>query len=101
MQKIKISTSSITFNIFLILILVLAYFIRELILISLIGIGIGTLLTPLLKKLHTIFKFPRSLSALIVLLALILITAGVLASIYYLVSDQFNSLAERSPSRMG
>lgn len=97
MERVKITSGTIVLTITLIIAVILAYFARNILITSLIGLGIGALISPLLKKLRTKFNMPRALSALIVFFGILLVVSGILMSIYFLVSDQFNSLAERSP----
>lgn len=97
MEKVKITNGTITFSILFIALLAVAYFSRYILITSLIGIGIGTLISPLLNKLRSKLHLPRSLSALIVFLGIIIVLSGVMGSIYFLVAGQVQSLTEKSP----
>ncbi len=81
----------------LILLGFLVYDAANVLFMSLIGIGAGSLVSPLLTKLRERFKFPRALSALILLTLIVLFGAAVFWVIGYLVADQFNALSERMP----
>jgi predicted PurR-regulated permease PerM len=97
MERIQIGHSTITYAVFLVALVILAYYARYIVLTALIGIGIGTLIAPVLGKLRSHLKLPRSLSALIVFLGLCFIIGGVLISIYFLVADQVNTLSSNAP----
>lgn len=97
MERVKITNGTIIAFITFTLLLAVAYFTRYILLVSIIGIGIGTLISPVLNKLTGKLHLPRYLSAVFVLLLIAFIISGVLMSIYYLVADQFNTLTERSP----
>lgn len=81
----------------LILLIIILFFARSVVLTSLIGIGIGVLIMPVLDRLRRRYSIPRAMSALIVLLVLTLIMGTVFFSLYYLVADQVASLSQRAP----
>ncbi len=97
MERVEITKKTIIFTILFIVALAITYFSRYIVLISLIGIGTGVLISPILTSLRDRLHLPRSLSAILVLIAIILIVSAVTASIFLLVSDQFSSLQERWP----
>lgn len=75
----------------------LLYAARSAVLISLIGVGIGVLIMPLLDRLRRRYSVPRAMSAMMVLVVLTIIFSGVGFSVYYLVADQAESLTLRAP----
>jgi predicted PurR-regulated permease PerM len=87
----------ILFAIVAVVALILLYFSLSIIMMSLIGIGIGVLLAPILSFLRQKFKIPRALSALLCLIIIILVVGGASYGAWYLVSDQVDSLSERAP----
>ncbi len=97
MERVEISKSTIVFTVLFIMMLIIAYYSRYILLISMIGIGIGVLINPVLGYLRKKIHLPRALSALIVLITVILVSLVVLGSLYYLVADQVSSLKERWP----
>lgn len=97
MEQVKI-TRSIIFAVLFILFLIMFYQARYIILVSLIGVGIGVLIMPVLRVLNIKFHLPRAFSGFLVMLGIILILGVVGGSIYYLVSDQMSSLIQRWPS---
>lgn len=97
MERVKITNGTIVAFLTFTLLLAAAYFTRYILLVSIIGIGLGILISPVLNKLTGKLHLPRYLSAFLVLLLIAFIISGVLVSIYFLVADQFNTLTERSP----
>lgn len=95
MERIEISKSTIIFTLLFIVMLIIAYYSRYILLISMIGIGIGVLINPILGYLRKKIHLPRALSALIVLIMVLLLSTVVLGSLYYLVADQVSSLESR------
>lgn len=87
----------ILFAFLIIFIFVALYFSISVFLISLIGIGLGVLVAPVLSVLQSKYSIPRLLGAFIVLLSLSLSSALVFYSIWYLVFDQIERLALSSP----
>jgi predicted PurR-regulated permease PerM len=81
MERVEISKNTIVFTVIFIVMLAVLFYSRNIVLISLIGIGIGVLVTPVLTALRKRIKLPRALSALIVLVGLILILAAVFGSL--------------------
>lgn len=77
--------------------LYLLYSAYEVVLTGIIGIGIGILLAPLLSYLHRRFRFPRSISALVVLAVLLLLLAGFFLMLGQLASAQFLKLSASAP----
>ncbi|MCM2349384.1 MAG: AI-2E family transporter [Bacteriovoracaceae bacterium] len=97
MERVKITNGTIVFSLFLIALIIIAVLTRYLLITALIGVGIGTLLAPVLNKLRAKLHFPRFLSAMVVLVTMVLFLGVIFTSIYYLAADQFNTLVERSP----
>jgi predicted PurR-regulated permease PerM len=97
MERVRITNSTIIFAAFIIVLLMIAFYAKYIVLLSLIALGLGTLFTPILNFLRSKFHLPRGLSALIVMLGIILIVGIVGGSIYYLVADQMTELAKSSP----
>lgn len=88
---------NIVLTIGLILMLGVLYFAQSVVLMSLIGIGIGVLIMPVLDRLRRRYSVPRAMSAMMVLILLSIIFGGVGFSLYYLVADQAESLTLRAP----
>lgn len=97
MEKIKISNRTILFTIGALLLLIGLYIARTIFLTSLIGIGLGVLIAPVLSKFRDNLKLPRSLSAFLVFLFILLIVGGVGFVSYILVAEQVSTLIERGP----
>jgi len=87
----------ILFAIFSIAALILLYYSLSIVAVTLIGIGIGVLIAPILLFARRKFKIPRVLSALICFVVIVIIIGGASFVIWYLVSDQVESLSERAP----
>ena len=77
--------------------LFLFYHSIEVILLSLIGIGIGVVMAPLLSLLRRRYKIPRALSALLCLLIIFLFVGATSYALWFLVADQVSTLFERLP----
>jgi predicted PurR-regulated permease PerM len=92
-MKVKL----ILFGIFSIATLILLYYSLFIVVVSLIGIGIGVLVAPILSFARRKFKIPRALSALLCLVVFIIVIGGASFGIWYLVSDQVENLSERAP----
>lgn len=75
----------------------LLYEARLLILASLIGIGFGVLVAPIMSVLHKRFKIPRILSAAVLMVLILGGTAGVAYGLGVLISDQAESFVRRAP----
>lgn len=75
----------------------LTYEASKVLIMSLIGIGVGTLVSPLFTTMRDKYKIPRALSALILLVLLILFGIAVFFAIGHLVADQVNTLSTRAP----
>lgn len=87
----------ILFGIFSIAALLLLYCSLSIVIVSLIGIGIGVLIAPILSFARRKFKIPRALSALLCFVVIVIIIGGASFGIWYLVSDQVESLSKRAP----
>lgn len=87
----------ILFAVFTVVFLLALYFFRWTFLVSLIGIGLGVLASPILSFLHRKYKFPRALSALFCIIALIILVGGLGYGIWLLVADQLDNLWQRAP----
>lgn len=88
---------NVVLTIGLLVVLSVLYFAHTVVLVSLIGIGIGVLIMPLLDRLRRRYSVPRAMSAMMVLIVLTIIFCGVGFSLYYLVADQAESLTLRAP----
>lgn len=97
MEKVKITYSTITFTIIFVVALVLAFYARYVVLSALIGIGIGVLITPILSFFQSRLRLPKAISAMLVFLCFLLISALVLGSLYYIIAGQVESLSQRTP----
>jgi predicted PurR-regulated permease PerM len=91
--KVKV----ILFGIGSIAALLLLYFSISIVAVVLIGIGIGVLIAPILSFARYKFRIPRSLSALICFVVIVVVMGGASFLIGYLVSDQVTSLYQRTP----
>jgi predicted PurR-regulated permease PerM len=87
----------ILFGIFSITALLLLYYSLSIVAVVLIGIGIGVLIAPILSFARLKFKIPRAFSALICFVVIVIIIGGASFVIWFLVSDQVESLYERAP----
>lgn len=87
----------VTYAILFIVLLALLFYARDVVIISLIGIGMGVLIAPALNQLHRRFKIPRALGACIVLVGLLVIVAGLGFAIFELAAGQIENLRERGP----
>lgn len=96
-NRMKEAKKLILFTFFLLLILVALYFSLSVFLFSLIGVGLGVLVAPVLSLFKSKLSMPRGLSALLFFLVGILLLSGVLYGTWYLVSDQITNLAKRAP----
>ena len=101
MEKVKINQSSTVFAILLVIGTLIAYQARYILLISVIGIGVGVLLVPVLRFFRNRVHLPKFLSAMLVFICIVTLLALVGGSIYFLVSDQVNLLADRWPEITG
>lgn len=97
MEKVVISRDSVLFFVATIVLLIVAYYSHQALLVSILGVGIGVLINPTLSFLGRKLHLPRALSALLVLVVFIVVAVAVLWSIYYLVQDQLSSLSARWP----
>lgn len=97
MEKIRISPRTILFTLGALLLLIGLYIARSIFLVSLIGIGLGVLIAPVLSQFRERFNIPRSFSAFLVFLFILLIVTGVGAVCYFLVAEQVSTLIERGP----
>lgn len=88
----------VTFAILFIVLLALLFFARDVLIISLIGIGMGVLMAPALDLLHGRFRIPRALGAVIVILGLIAILGGIGYAVFELAADQVATLRARAPA---
>ncbi len=97
MEKVKISQRTILFTLAALLLLIGLYIARTIFLTSLIGIGLGVLIAPVLSKFRERFNLPRSFSAFLVFFFILLIVTGVGAVCYFLVAEQVSNLIDRGP----
>lgn len=70
----------------------------DIILVSFIGIGIGVLLVPILKKLKSRTNIPRTIGAILIYMLIILIILGVVYWVGSIAVDQLNNLIKDFPS---
>jgi predicted PurR-regulated permease PerM len=96
-RKVISNIVVVTYAILFIVMLALLYFARDVVIISMIGIGIGVLIAPALTALHRRFKIPRALGAVVVILGLFLLIAGIGYGMFTLAAGQIASLTERGP----
>jgi len=87
----------VLFGVFAIVALILLYYSLSVVVISLIGIGIGVLVAPILSFAKRRFNIPRALGALLCLVVIIIVIGGASFGIWYLVSDQVENLSARLP----
>lgn len=96
-NRIKEMKELILFTFFLLFVMVALYYSFSVFLYSLIGIGLGVLVSPLLTFFKHKLSLPRGLSAIILFFFFLLVLSGILYSIWYLVSDQITGLAQLAP----
>lgn len=87
----------VLFGVFSIAALILLYYSLSVVVISLIGIGIGIVVAPILSFAKRRFNIPRALGALLCLIVIIIVIGGASFGIWYLVSDQVENLSARAP----
>ncbi|PIT98669.1 MAG: hypothetical protein COT74_13280 [Bdellovibrionales bacterium CG10_big_fil_rev_8_21_14_0_10_45_34] len=75
----------------------LFYLARYVIIVSLIGVGLGVLVSPLLTKMRERFRIPRALSALLFLVVVVVSGTLVFFAVGYLVADQLEMLTSKAP----
>ncbi len=81
----------------IILFLIILYYSRLIVIISLIGVGIAVLISPILDSLNRRFKIRRSIGAILFILSA-LIFFGVVGGLFgYVIIDQARSLINRLP----
>jgi predicted PurR-regulated permease PerM len=88
---------TVIFAILFVVFLYLLFYSRLVVIISLIGIGMGVLMAPVLSFFRRNYNVPRALSAFLLLLLMLIIISGASAAVWYLVSDQLETLSERAP----
>ena len=96
-ERIKITSGTIFLFFSLIVGSVIAYYSIHILIIAFIGLLIGILLTPTLDYMQRRLSLPRGISSGIVILLMTAIFGLIAFSIYYLVSGQVETLAERMP----
>jgi predicted PurR-regulated permease PerM len=87
----------IAMGLVLIAIFAAAYFTRYILLASLVGIGLGVIISPLMKILKLRMGIPRGISAVLVFMAVIGGLVGLGYALVHLVSDQVTALIQNSP----
>lgn len=93
----RIGIKLIVFTFLMLFVFVTLYFSIDVFLFCLIGIGLGVLVSPMLSYFQRKLSIPRSLSAMVFLLFLVILFAGVFYSLWYLISDQITGLIQRAP----
>lgn len=73
------------------------YSIRWIIAISLLGIGLGVIISPTFDFFHRKFKVPRALSVLIAVLLFVALLALLGLSLFDLLANQFTAVTEKLP----
>jgi len=79
------------------LLLTVAFVARYLVLASLVGIGFGVLIAPIMNRMQGRYQVPRGLSALVLVILILGSTAAVGYGVYALVADQASSLIASAP----
>lgn len=86
------------YRILLFAVLLLAiYFSSFVIIISMIGVGIGVLISPALDHLQKILKIKRGFCALLLLLAIAIFILAIMAMFGWVIIEQAQMLADRAP----
>lgn len=76
-------------------------FVKVVLISTLIGVGIGVILTPALRRLQRRHRIPRAVSAVVVVALLVGFIGGIAYVIVAIGETQFASLAERMPELVG
>lgn len=76
---------------------VVLYASRMIVMASLIGVGIGVLFSPALDRLQKLLKLKRGYGALLLILAIVILTAIILTFFGWVIVDQVNALIEGLP----
>lgn len=75
-----------------------AYSIRWILLSAALGVGIGTLMSPLMMSFQRRYHIPRAVSAVLFLIVLLAMIVGVCALVYVVISEQIEPLANQLPT---
>lgn len=97
MAPLKKNFISIGFAVFLVAVLLALYATRTLVLAALIGIGFGTVVSPLMRLLSNRFKIPRAISGALLALIVIVSLGALGYGMYLLLQDQATRLIEQAP----
>ncbi|MGE3973482.1 MAG: AI-2E family transporter [Bdellovibrionales bacterium] len=96
-ESFKRQVMLITYAVFLVCFVALLYFARTVVLTCLIGVGIGVLISPILRLLRVRYNIPRALSAFFLFILFTLFLVGLGYGIYLVAADQAIALAEQAP----
>lgn len=91
------ATGSAIKVVLVIVLLTVLYFSRVIVLMSMIGIGVAVLISPLLDQLQKRLRLRRGFAAVLFLLSGLLLLLGVVALLSWGIVDQANAFAERLP----
>jgi predicted PurR-regulated permease PerM len=94
----KIMFDPITKSLFLIVILITLYFSKMIVILSLIGLGIGVLISPVLDGIQNKFKIKRGFGAFLFILGMFILAAVILGFFSWVIFDQVNSLISMLPN---
>src|SRR3546814_5078440 len=72
-------------------------FVKAILISALIGIGIGVILAPALQHLQHVYKIPRAVSAVVMVVALATVFGGIGYVIFLIGETQLASLVQRTP----
>lgn len=96
-EDFRSNAKLVLFGIGVVLALLLAYYSINVLVVSLIGIGIGVIVGPIFSMAKKRFNIPRALTAVLYVLFIIVVLGGAAFAIWFLVSDQVKSLYQRMP----
>ncbi len=97
MGKVRVSHGSIIFFLLATATLAVAYYFRSLVILTLVGLGVGALLAPLLNTCRDRYHLSRGFCAMMVLMILVVVAGGAGWGLFHLVEEQVGSLLGRAP----
>lgn len=97
LSLVKRTMIVLTVSILVFLSTYLIYLGREVVVLSLLGVGLGVLVSPLLSMIRERFRIPRALAALVLLILAATSGALVFMAIWFLVADQVEMLSVKAP----